>query len=331
MTTPLFATYHQAENIVTETFLAVLQRLSLANSDRILGALLSDTGFKLVTFDSQRRGTESVPDAWIGTAAAVWMETKIYPNEVNIQQLRNHLKAVNLKAGERLLLLTPDDTLPANLPNGVIWSNFDTLAGAVADILSDGESPPSKREAFLLREFVRMLQKRRLIATNESKVVVIAANQGWPMYQKLGIYRCSVGKPLPSLKTTDYLGFYAGGKIQPLVPRFINEIKSLDLRCEAEIEAITDTDLKEMVEGLREKVSELQQWHEFGDHFRIMFLSGPEDSEDSETVNLGKPVVNDKKDKNGKTTAFTVGQPRYVTLESLQAATKTSELEFWYS
>ena len=327
MTIPLFSTYKQAENIVTETFLAVLQRLSLANIDRILGALLGDTGFRLVTFDSQRWGTGSVPDAWIGPAAAIWMETKIASNAVNLPQLRNHRKTVNLKAGERLLLLTPDDTLPANLPEGVIWSNFDTLAGAVADILSDGEAPPSEREAFLLREFIRMLQQRRLIATNESKVVVIAANQGWPMYQKLGIYRCSVSKPMHSLKATEYLGFYAEGKIQPLVPRFIDEVKKLDLQRDEEIKVLTDPALKERVERLREKVSELQQWHEFRDHFRIMFLSGPEDAE---TVKLGNPVVNDGKYKNGKTAPF-VQATRYVTLESLQAATKTSELEFWYS
>lgn len=324
MTIPLFSTYKQAENIVTDTFLAVLQRLSLANIDRILGALLGDTDFSLVTFDNQPKGTQSVPDARISTGAAIWIETKIVSNAVKLPQLRNHRKAVNLKAGERLLLLTPDDDQPANLPEWVSWSNFDTLAGAAEDILSDGEEPPSEREAFLLREFIRMLRQRRLIATDESKVVVVAANQGWPMYQDLGIYRCKVDRPMRSLKATDYLGFYAGGKIQPLVPRFIDEVKKLDLRRDEEIQALTDPALKERVEGLREKVSELQQWHEFGDHFRIMFLSGPEDAE---TVKLEKPVVNDEKYKNGKTAPFALGT-RYVTLESLQTAAKTSELEF---
>lgn len=325
MTTPLFATYHQAENIVTATFLAVLQRLSLANIDRILGSLLGDTGYSLVTFDNQPKGMGSVPDARISTGAAIWMETKIYPDAVNPGQVRNHLKALNRTAGERLLLLTPDDNLPANLPEGVIWSNFDTLAGAVEDILSDGEEPPSEREAFLLREFLRMLRQRGLIAANKPRVMVIGANRAWPMYQDLSIYRCSVSKPMRSLKATDYLGFYAGGEIKPLAPRFIAEIESLDLRREAEIEALTDAALKERAEGLRKKVSELQQWPHFDNPLKIMFLSGPADPE---TENLGKPIVNDKKDKNGKAAPFTYGQPRYVTLESLKAAAKTSELEF---
>lgn len=324
MTTPLFATYHQAENIVTATFLAVLQRLSLANIDRILGSLLGDTGFSLVTFDNQHKGTQSVPDAWIGTGAAIWMETKIYPDSVNLNQVRNHQKALNLKAGERLLLLTPDDNIATNLPEGVIWSNFDTLAGTVEDILSDEEEPPSEREAFLLREFIRMLRQRGLIAANKPRVMVIGAREAWPMYQSLSVYRCSVSKPMRSLKATDYLGFYAGGEIKPLVPRFRAEIESLDLRSEEEIKSLTDDSLKEMAEGLRKKVSEHKQWPRFGNPLKIMFLSGPDDPE---TENLGKPIVNDKRDKNGKAAPFTYGQPRYVTLESLKTASKTSELE----
>ena len=48
---------------------------------------------------------------------------------------------------------------------------------------------------------------------------------------------------------------------------------------------------------------------------------------DDETIKLEKPIVNDKKDKNGKPTPFTFGQPRYVTLKSLEEASRTSELE----
>ena len=53
MVTPLFSTYRQGENRITATLLAVLQRLSLPNIDRILQALLEDTAFSIVTFDNQ--------------------------------------------------------------------------------------------------------------------------------------------------------------------------------------------------------------------------------------------------------------------------------------
>ena len=59
MTTNLFSTYRQGENRVTATFLAVLQRLSLPNIDRILGALFGETSFSLVSFDNQPRMKET--------------------------------------------------------------------------------------------------------------------------------------------------------------------------------------------------------------------------------------------------------------------------------
>ena len=42
MTTPLFSTYRQGENRVTASFLAVLERLSLPNMDRILQDLVGE-------------------------------------------------------------------------------------------------------------------------------------------------------------------------------------------------------------------------------------------------------------------------------------------------
>ena len=59
MTTPLFSTYSQGENRVTATFLAVLERLSWPKMSRIIGALLGDENFRLVTFINQPSGVES--------------------------------------------------------------------------------------------------------------------------------------------------------------------------------------------------------------------------------------------------------------------------------
>ena len=77
---------------------------------------------------------------------------------------------------------------------------------------------------------------------------------------------------------------------------------------------------------MRERIDFQKQGLEFGQAFKVMFLSGPSDDE---TIKLEKPIVNDKKDKNGKPTPFTFGQPRYVTLKSLEEASRTSELELY--
>ena len=321
MTTPLFSTYRQGENRVTATLLAVLQRLSLPNIDRILQALLEDAAFGLVTFDNQPKGRESVPDARIGTGSAIWIETKRERNKVSIHQVKSHLKS--LRPSENLLLLTPDDEAPEGLDDQVAWSNFRTLAGAVENILGDENDPPSEREAFLLREFILMLQQDGLLDSMEPRVMVLGARFAWPMYNKLSVYRCSTNKPMQSLRESDHMAFYAAGKIQPLVPRIKSVIESIDMSQQEEI-AFLEGSQKRLAEELQEKIDHHKLSHEFGQAFKVMFLSEPGDDE---TVKLKGPIINDKKDKNGKTTPFTFGQPRYVTLESLEKASKTSELK----
>ena len=322
MTTPLFSTYRQGENRVTATLLAVLQRLSLPNIDRILQALLEDTAFSLVTFDNQPKGKESTPDARIGTGEAIWVETKTARNAVSTQQVKSHLNS--LRPRENLLLLTPDDEAPAGLDDRVAWSNFRTLAGAIEDILGDESEPPSEKEAFLLREFVLMLRQDRLLDSAEPRVMVLGARFAWPMYELLSVYRCSTNKPMQSLRDSDHMAFYVNGKIQPLVPRVKSVVESIDMTQPEQIASL-DESQKGLAEELRERIEHHDRSHEFGQASKVIFLSGPSNDE---TVKLDKPVVNDKKDKNGKPTPFTFGQPRYVTLKSLQGASRTSQLEF---
>ena len=186
MPTNLFTDYSQGENRVTATFLAVLERLSLPNIDRILGALL-DTDFRLAAFENQPKGKKSTPDAKIGTGHAIWVETKVKLGTVRRDQIKKHLESVS--AGGKLLLLTPDDNEPSWLDGlnkcvegkEVVWSNFVTLAGAIEEILKDEEDPPSEREAFLLREFVSMLHEDGLL--DPPGVLVVAARDAWPMYK----------------------------------------------------------------------------------------------------------------------------------------------------
>ena len=321
MTTPLFSTYRQGENRITATLLAVLQRLSLPNIDRILQALLEDTAFSLVTFDNQPRGKESTPDARIGTGSAIWVETKTARNAVRGHQVKSHLNS--LRPRENLLLLTPDDEVPAGLDDRVAWSNFRTLAGAVEDILGDESEPPSEKEAFLLREFILMLRQDGLLDSAEPRVMVLGARFAWPMYERLSVYRCSTNKPMQSLRDSDHMAFYVGGKIQPLVPRIKSVVESIDMAQPEQFESLEDSQ-KRLAKELRERIDCQKQGHEFGQAFKVMFLSGPSDDE---TIKLEKPIVNDKKDKNRKPTPFTFGQPRYVTLKSLEEASRTSELE----
>ena len=276
MTTNLFSTYRQGENRVTATFLAVLQRLSLPNINRILQALLEETSFSLVSFDSQPQGQGSRPDAKIGTGPAIWIETKTTRNAVRLGQIEKHL--ASLSDRERLLLLTPDDEVPAGLPNRVVWSNFSTLAEAIEKILEDEEEPPSEREAFLLREFISLLRNDGLLIgqiEHRDRVLVVAARWAWPMYEILGVYRC---QSMRSFQASHHIAFYADGEIKRLALRIKSVIESIDLTHREEIASL-DGDQKEFAGELLKRIDHHSQHHEFGKAFKVMFLSQPDDVE----------------------------------------------------
>ncbi len=321
MTTQLFSTYRQGENRVTATLLAVLQRLSLPNIDRILQSLLGDTAFSLVMFENQPEGRGSTPDARIGTGPALWIETKTTRDAVSRRQLKNHLNSLNL--GENLVLLTPDYQAPSGLHDRVVWSNFSTLAGAIEDVLGDESEPPSEREAFLLREFILMLRQDGLLDSTNQRVMVLAARRAWPEYQRLSVYKCGPNKPMQPIRDSDHLAFYVDGRIQPIVPRIKSVLESIDMTQPGEVESLEE-DQRRLAEELREKIYSQNAVHGYDQARKVLFLSGPDDEE---TMKLERAIINDKKDKNGKPTPFTFGQPRYVTLESLKRAKATSELD----
>ena len=251
----------------------------------------------------------------------MWIETKTTGDTVNSRQLNNHLNS--LGRGENLLLLTPDDQAPSGLHSTVAWSNFRTLASAVEDILEDESDPPSEREAFLLREFILMLRQDGLLDSTAPRVMVLAARMAWPEYQRLSVYKCGPNKPMQRIKDSDHLAFYVNGQIQPRVPRIKSVLESIDMTKQGEIESLEESQ-RRLAEELRESIYIHDEIHQFGGARKVLFLSGPEDDE---TVTLERAIINDKKDKNGKPTPFTFGQPRYITLESLKWASTTSELE----
>ena len=330
MTTPLFSTYRQGENRVTATFLAVLQRLSLPNIDRILQRLLweDEESYNLVSFENQIRTKGSVPDARIRMGNTIWIETKTKRDDVRSDQIEKHLESVS--EGEVLLVLTPDESRPPVLDaykaseDRIAWSNFGELSDVIGEILRDEYEPPTEREAFLLRELVLMFREDGLLDSGDPKVAVVAASSAWPMYQKVPVYCCLVSLPFRSTGQFDRMAFYANGEIKPLVPKVIEVVESINLTRKEEIAAL-DSSAKELAEELFQKMGGTPEWQRWFDGERkVVFLSAPSHNE---TIKLEKSIANNKKSYSGKTVPFTYGKPRYVSLDSLHKARTTTELE----
>ena len=315
----------RGENRVTATLLAVLERLSLPHIDRILGSLLEDTAFSLLTFENQPKREHGITDARIGTGNAIVIETKTATESLRMCQIKNHL--TDLRENERLLLITPDEdepvlgpdkVKPSALDDRLTWSNFTRLASVVGDILGDDDDPPSENEGFLLRELMSMLRDEGLVGVSaESRVLVVPARFAWPTYQAYGAYVC---QPHRSFRSTYRLAFYANGAVQPLVPEIKGIVESMELTPEGL--ATLDGDVeKELAAGLLAKIETLGSRWGKSPH-KVMFLSGPSDDA---TMRLERQINNDTLDKNGNNVAYVFGQ-RYVTLESLRQARLTREL-----
>ena len=303
MTTPLFSTYSQGENRVTATFIAMLQRLSLPNMDRILGELLGEQeeDFSLVSFINQPQGVESIPDAKIQTGHGVWFETKITTNAVLVKQIKSHMKA--LRRDEKLIVLTPDDDRPVKLDSPslskndkeqIAWANFNRLDDVVKEILEDKDSPPSEFEAFLLREFSGFLQQEGLITIpSAERVMVVPATRAWSRYDEMSIYGDMRGL---NWKPSDHLAFYTSMEIKPFVPKIKSTKSPINIMNDEEVEKLDDYQ-KQVVTGLRTRHGVDEDW----DHpLRVLFLSEPCDEE---TIKLKTPIENDKKTRTGKSWA----------------------------
>ena len=277
MPTNLFSTYRQGENRVTATLLAVLERLSLPHIDRILGSLLEDTAFSLLTFENQPKREHGVPDARIGTGNAIVIETKTATESVRLRQIKNHL--ADLRENERLLLITPHEdepvldpgkVKPTALDDRLTWSNFTRLASVVGDILGDDEDPPSENEGFLLRELMSMLRDEGLVGVSgESRMLVVPARFAWPTYQAYSAYVC---QPHRSFRSTYRLSFYANGAVQPLVPEIKGIVESMELTAEG-LDTLDGDVEKELAAGLLAKIETLGSRWGKRPH-KVIFLRG---------------------------------------------------------
>jgi len=311
----IFSTYSTGENRVTASFIAVLRSLSLDRIQRILGALLEQSEFELIKFENQpSKGGKGVPDAMIQSSCRLLIETKTKRHTVRLDQLRRHLKRLDLanEANCLLLVLTPDEGRPKAFDSlqddRLVWASFAALDQAIDALLDDKAEVVSEREAFLLRELQYMLTAEHLIG-GENDVVVVPARHAWPEYEKYHAYVCQPDRPFQPVTR---MAFYSFGKIYPLVPRIIESHEHVVFvpgMEKGKMGALIDRMLKETT-------------RKEGTAYKVMFLS-PSDSPD--TVTLKAPIPNDLKSESGRVTAFTQNQ-RYVALDRLRKAKKTSEL-----
>jgi hypothetical protein len=294
----------------------VIRSLSLDRIQRLLGALLEQSEFQLVRFENQpSKGGAGVPDAIIQSSIRLLIETKTKRNSVALPQVTRHVARLNeaTEAATLLLLITPDEARPSVLDdldeNRIAWTSFASLDQAIEELLADSKEVVSEREAFLLRELQAMLEAEGLLE-NPNDVVVVAARRAWQEYNDFYAYVC---QPNRSFQQVTRIGFYSKGMIYPLVPKILETHDDIVMKLDAYAGNLGEVVNRLLTEDRKEE----------GGRFKIFLLSAPDSPE---TLTLEQPILNDKKSKTGKGTAFTMGQ-RYVSSDALLEAKTTSDLD----
>jgi hypothetical protein len=325
MPTSLFSTYSQGENRITATFLAVLERLALPHIEFILGALLDEPEFSLISFQNQpSKGGPGVPDAQILAAVRVLIETKVRPRELTAAQLSTHLQRLNgAIATERLLVLTPDADLPPQIAavadTRLAWASFVQLNAFIEELIVGYARTVSEREIVLLTEFQNLMLQANLL-TSPDDTVVVAAKTAWGEYQRLNAY---IHQPNRTYRAVERLAFYAKQHIQPLVPKVLATFPAVMLEVGVKQ---PDPRLTTLVKALL-----TEQPHRRGQTQGVFLLSEPTSPD---TLSLASPILNDQLNKHGALTAYTAGQ-RYTRQSQLERVAKlpsdqrlTSALDF---
>ena len=142
-------------------------------------------------------------------------------------------------------------------------------------------------------------------------IVVVPAQHAWPEYLRCHAYICQPGR---SFKTVPHIAFYAEGEIKPVVPEICEVFEHIELASGAH-----GGSLGKLVDALLDDPASLK---ETGVAYKIMLLSSPEDSA---TLKLDKPIVNDLRSTTGRLIAFTRNQ-RYVSWQELRTANTTADL-----
>jgi hypothetical protein len=339
MPSPLFSRYSQGENRVTASILAVFERLSFSLVERILQILCEEPNLPLLEIKNQIKSgkSDSVPDGAVQASFAYWIETKVVQNSVSPDQLTKHLESLKKSnfAKKKLLVLTPDfekpkvvESLNSDL---VIWASFNNLYSAIAEITATDESwltsnfsLPSEQERFLLRELVQMLLAEGLVNNGKSDaVLIVPARQAILDYREFSVYVC---QPNRAFQPVERIGFYHNGMIDRHIAKVTAKpVEEIDLTLEAIEEAELDTEIKEKLRLLVEKMKNSNNLR-YGEKLKVFFLSS---LDSSDTIKLTQDIKNDLKNQAGRPFAFVQGQ-RYVALSALQKnpATTTELLSF---
>ncbi|XVU26996.1 hypothetical protein ACQPZJ_08135 [Actinoplanes sp. CA-054009] len=159
--------------------------------------------------------------------------------------------------------------------------------------------------------WANLLQTRHEDLVPRRDTVVVAADDAWPLYQKIHAYVCPPGR---SFQPVEYLAFYADRAIQPEIARIRNRVDNIDwTAAESRRRRATGDARDQRIADIIDQ-SIADGWD--GGRYQVLLLSAPGDP-DHHTRTTKIPHARGR--------GFTQGQ-RYAVRQRLISADNTGDL-----
>ncbi len=299
----IFGEYGQAENRLTVALLQILK----IGGEPLIRYFAEEIGFTIPSSEidifSQVKGDGCVPDGLLESrfTFSLVIESKV-KSGIPPKQLASLVKD-RAKRGDHatLLYLTPHEEIPGELAGKPCrWANWIKVRDVLQSYLDKPEIEERDLLEFLVDQFDTFAGNLHVLEKNwappESRVLVVPAADARGIARQFEVYVCQNKR---RFKPCKWIAFYAHGEIDTIADIAKPPEDDVLLPQHPELAGVTKVAPNL---GVPRRVIRLRNVRSIG------------------------PIKNDLKDKNGKATAW-VQNKRYTTIESIEKAKFTSELE----
>ena len=233
----IFGEYKNGEDRVTA---ALLQIFRLGGPE-LMNSVFEDFNINLdaqVNTQVKKIGSKSRPDGELTANYHVFIESKIYPwdinKEHNVAQLQEHLKLIKAERAV-IIYITVDKTKPMEIPNreDVYWTTWTDITQRLKKY-----NPSFNKDvmSFLADQFKLLVDNvvfsRIDDTTDENRVLIVGGRFAEGIARNYGFYSCQSGR---KFKKSKYIAFYFNKRIshyleiegEPRSVKTLEEVKDL--------------------------------------------------------------------------------------------------------
>ena len=233
----IFGEYKNSEDRVTAALLQIFR----IGGPELMNSVFEDFNINLdaqVNTQVKKMGAKSRPDGELIANYHVFIESKIYPWDINkdhnVAQLHEHLKLIKAENAV-IIYITVDKTKPEEIPNreDVYWTTWTEITQRLKKYM-----PSFNKDVMMfLADQFKLLVENVVFSkiddtTDDNRVLIVGGRFAEGIAQNYGFYSCQAGR---RFKKSKYIAFYFNKRIshyfeieeEPRSVKSLEEVKDL--------------------------------------------------------------------------------------------------------